>query len=217
MKNQNIVIGSNNAGLIEIDASRKTALAECEQAIQSGFATFVEVGMALCRIREEQLYRVTHRNFQEYCRQRWSFGKTHANRLVLAAQISHELAPLGAISHETQIRPLLKLKREQRREVWIEAVKLNPQPTQRQVKAAAQGVVGEIKVVRTPKTSGNGTVAIPTFNFDERCRAFLDLGIEEARALADFAECDLREAFCRVKADLESCQRILDEGARQHG
>ncbi|MDB6041446.1 MAG: hypothetical protein JWM99_5287, partial [Verrucomicrobiales bacterium] len=52
--------------------------------------------------------------------------------------------------------------------------------------------------------------------FTERCRAICIHGIEEARELFERAGwCDLRDAIGRVKTSLESCERILGEGAPQ--
>ena len=49
-------------------------LAECEDVINRGLATFVEVGNALLRIRDERLYRAEFGTFEAYCRQRWQMG-----------------------------------------------------------------------------------------------------------------------------------------------
>src|SRR5260221_3259797 len=45
--------------------------AECEAVIQRGWQTFVEVGRALARIRDQKLYRAEHDTFETYCRQKW--------------------------------------------------------------------------------------------------------------------------------------------------
>lgn len=63
-----------------------TVLAECETVIEAGLATFVEVGNALLRIRDERLYRDTHGTFEDYCRERWGISRTFAYDTMASAQ-----------------------------------------------------------------------------------------------------------------------------------
>ena len=56
------------------------ALTECEAVIERGLRTFVEVGEALLRIRDERLYRETHGTFEDYCRERWAMRREVADR-----------------------------------------------------------------------------------------------------------------------------------------
>jgi hypothetical protein len=70
-------------------------LAELETVIEHGRATFSEVGHALMEIRDSRLYRVTHKTFEDYCRERWDMGRAYANRLI-AASVQVALAPVGA-------------------------------------------------------------------------------------------------------------------------
>jgi len=232
MKIKSITLENENGGLEDVE----TALAACEETIQHGLGTFIEVGSALLKIREERLYRKMHRNFDEYCRKRWSFGKTHANRLVSAALASHELAPIGAISHESQIRPLLRLEPGKQQEAWREALKTNPAPTERQVKLAVQKLTPRIKrsVVshsfdlgkEAPEIGQESTgVAAPSHlavvrepaDYDARCNSFFSLGIDELRDLIDQSDwVDMREALLCLRENLERCCRILEEGRRQY-
>src|SRR5262245_60804584 len=50
-------------------------LTKYEAIIERGKKTFVEVGLALCSIKDKRLYRQTHTNFQSYCVQRWGFSR----------------------------------------------------------------------------------------------------------------------------------------------
>jgi hypothetical protein len=94
------------------------ALADCEAVIERGLAPFVEVGQALLRIREERLYRGTHKSFDDYCRERWQWSKGHANRQIEAAQVVQNLTPIGVTpKNEAQARELAPLPPEQQREV----------------------------------------------------------------------------------------------------
>ena len=54
--------------LSEAEAAEKMA---CEMVIEMGWSTFVEVGLALARIRDARLYRIEFDTFETYCRERW--------------------------------------------------------------------------------------------------------------------------------------------------
>ena len=42
--------------------------------------------VAFARIRDQSLYRCKFRNFEEYCRQKWQYGR-YVDRLISAAQV----------------------------------------------------------------------------------------------------------------------------------
>ena len=64
-----------------------TRLAECEQVIERGLGTFVEVGEALLEIRDSRLYRESHRTFEDYCRERWGMSRVRAHQLIDGADV----------------------------------------------------------------------------------------------------------------------------------
>src|SRR5262245_50156082 len=102
--------------------SETSLLIECEAVIERGLATFVEVGQALLRIRDERLYRATHKTFEEYCRERWGWSRRHVNRQIEAAGVVQNLGPIGPIpAHESQARVLAPLPPAEQREVWGKA------------------------------------------------------------------------------------------------
>jgi hypothetical protein len=83
---------------------------ECEEIILKGWETFLEVGHALAIIRDKRLYRDQVGTFEEYCRRKWEFSKTHANRLIDAAAVAAVLTPIGVkLKSESQARPLVGL------------------------------------------------------------------------------------------------------------
>jgi hypothetical protein len=83
-------------------------LAEMERVIESGLSTFQAVGRALMTIREERLYRETHSNFEDYCRERWKFRRRYADRLIQACQIGKDSSPNGTQPEtERQARKLI--------------------------------------------------------------------------------------------------------------
>ena len=73
-----------------------TRLAELEAVIEGGMRTFIEVGQALRTIRDTRIYREQgYKTFEDYCRARWHWSKTHANRQIKAAQQAAEMTPIG--------------------------------------------------------------------------------------------------------------------------
>ena len=78
-----------------LPVAEAAALARCEATIARGVKTFVEVGAALTEIRDARLYRATHTSFDDYCRERWQFGRSHAYRLIDSAAVVANLSPIG--------------------------------------------------------------------------------------------------------------------------
>lgn len=100
-------------------------LRECEQIIERGLTTFVEVGQALMEIRDGRLYREQgYSLFEDYCQQRWGWKHSHAYRLIESAQVATLLSPIGETPRtESQARELVPLLRQDEAavvEVWRE-------------------------------------------------------------------------------------------------
>ena len=97
---------------------------------------FYEAGVALKSLRERKLYRSTHRNFEEYCGDRFGFSRRHPYRLIDAASVVDNLCPNGTQetlgtkkiqilpTSERQVRDLVSLEPEQQREIWHKAVEI---------------------------------------------------------------------------------------------
>jgi hypothetical protein len=97
---------------------------------------FYEAGLALAEIRERQLYRSTHMNFESYCRERFQFSRDSAYLKMAAAEVYRNLEdnlPTNCRQHndeiplptnENQVRYLAKssLPPAQQVEVWQLAV-----------------------------------------------------------------------------------------------
>ena len=122
-------------------------LGRCEKVIQEGLKTFVDVGEALMTIRGQLLYRTTHSNFEEYCKEKWGMAKSHSHRLMQSAGVmailakhepEQEKSPRGDLletqgdskpqnkekvlpTTEKQVRPLTKLEPEQQPIAWERA------------------------------------------------------------------------------------------------
>jgi hypothetical protein len=97
----------------------------CEQILRKGLQTFFEVAQALLMIREKRLYRLTHPTFEAYCRQRWSYSRSYAWRLLAAAERLQLLPPKDGAprpAHERQMRPFLLMAPRHFPELWQQVV-----------------------------------------------------------------------------------------------
>ncbi len=99
---------------------------------------FYLAGKALAALRSRRLYRSTHKTFEEYCRDRFGFGRHAANRLIAGAAVVENLVTIRHQNRtesdlvtngtevlptsEYQVRPLVALEPDQQREVWHQAV-----------------------------------------------------------------------------------------------
>jgi hypothetical protein len=87
---------------IELSKPEKDMLTMCEETIQAGIAHFMQVGEALAVIRKARLYKEQFLSFEDYCRERWGFGRYRALHFIQAAETgqalvtrSHSLAGLN--------------------------------------------------------------------------------------------------------------------------
>jgi hypothetical protein len=100
-------------------------LARCESVIEKGMATFVEVGRALMEIRDGLLYRDQYDTFQDYCKERWGFGRQRAYQLICAAKANENVKHCLTNTHPANARQaaeLAKLPDEQQAKAWEEVV-----------------------------------------------------------------------------------------------
>lgn len=115
-------------------------LTECEERIERGLQTFVEVGTALAMIRDNKLYRAEHPTFADYCEARWQIGRAHAYRMIDAAQA---VSPIGDTdlpmpTKESQARELARIPDAERVEAWRRAHEATAgKPTAAAIRAAA--------------------------------------------------------------------------------
>ena len=101
-------------------------LKRCESQIKRGWDTFIEVGRALAKIQKDHLYRGDYRTFESYCKERWQYAKSHAYRLIGAAEVIEHLSPIGDKTalplNESQVRPLIGLPKELQLQAWKNAL-----------------------------------------------------------------------------------------------
>jgi hypothetical protein len=108
----------------KITRPEQSVLAECEAIVERGMDSFIEVGNALLRIRNERLYdkkpgHAGFATFQEYCEARWNMSRIHAHRMIEVAEVAENLLPIGNTpASESVVRPLAALPPAQQREAW---------------------------------------------------------------------------------------------------
>ncbi len=67
---------------VELTIAEQATLRDCETVIERGIKSFAEVGRALLAIKTDQLYRVTHRRFEDYCSERWNMTGRYPPRIL---------------------------------------------------------------------------------------------------------------------------------------
>lgn len=105
--------------LTSVESERLAAL---ERDIEAGQRTFIKMGTALAEIRDNRLYKSQFKTFEEYCREKWNFSRAHAYRLIDAAEIAEKLSPVGDILTERVARELVKVPKDQRKEIYKSAL-----------------------------------------------------------------------------------------------
>lgn len=92
---------------------------------------FYEGGYGLRELRDRRLYRSSHKTFEQYCKDRFGFGRAHSYRLIDAANVVDNLSPISEMSpirrqilptKLEQVKPLIPLPADKQREIWQQAV-----------------------------------------------------------------------------------------------
>lgn len=130
-----------------LSKQEQTRKSELVSVVKRGMATFVEVGRALQEIRDEKLYRDSHKTFEKFCGEEFEISRPRAYQLIEAAVVVDDLskkldknAPIP--ERDSQARELASVPPEQQVEVWQEAVQdaEGEQPTVAQVRAAVERI-----------------------------------------------------------------------------
>jgi hypothetical protein len=108
-----------------------------ESIIASNQRNFHCVGQALKQIRDHHLYRhLGFQSFESYVKNRWDIGKSHAYRLIDAANVVDHLSPIGDIlpRNEAQCRLLSPFESFDQRKIWRAFVQTGLALTARQLR-----------------------------------------------------------------------------------
>jgi len=124
----------------ELTAKEKSELATLEQTIKKGVTSFVEVGLALGRIRDEKLYRETHKTFADYCDEKWAFKDSRARQLIAAASVAENLKSVTTVTVKSEriARELVGLSKKTQKKALEKAAENNTKPTAKDVKEAVK-------------------------------------------------------------------------------
>ncbi len=109
--------------MVTLNPAAQVALASCEQRIERGLKTFIDVGQALAEIRDSRLYKGTHETFEAYLEGRWGMSRAHAYRMISAAEVVSPMGDTEALpTNERQTRELAKVPEAERADVWRKTV-----------------------------------------------------------------------------------------------
>ncbi len=148
----------------ELSEDEVTQLKSCERAIERGLRSFVEVGVALAKIRDERLYRKRFQTFSRYIEDRFGIKSRRAYQLIEGAEIATELKMCTKVhkapARETHVRPLAKLEPREREKVWSRVEKRAAQVNAPITQALVEGVVDE-QIRRDEKRSQRTTQQPP--------------------------------------------------------
>lgn len=105
---------------------------EREAIVSRALSSNLEAARALHEIfayNNGAIWRQEHRSFEDYCRAKWGYGKSHAYRLQECGDFVSQLkqSPIGDSLplNENQVRPLLVLPKEMRVECWTGLIAKN--------------------------------------------------------------------------------------------
>lgn len=119
-------------GSMELTITKdKARLEHLEGIISRNLQSFYEVGRALMEIRDNQLYEKVRgiANFETYCRERWDFHRSHAQRLIDSVIVIDNVSDrIQKPINIEQTRPLAKLREnpDAQRIAWDKAVETAP-------------------------------------------------------------------------------------------
>ena len=213
-----------------LSTDEQELLAECETDIIKNQQGFFMVGYRLWQIRDQELYRATHKQFAKYCNEKFDFSKTHANRLIQAYLCEQHLNGIKDVevyvpTKESQVRWISDLEPEQQIEVAHEVLakvgdgvasagdfgeargKLFPKP-KREVKASKLTKPAAVQVPPTPSN-------VVPLKFDTNLVSLAEIHKLIVQAYDDFSsgqEGKLREGLRKLKAE---SKKLADWQAQQ--
>ncbi len=224
---------SNQIALVEANSIQESVtplteaeqkhLAECEVIIEKGIKSFLEVADALLDVRDQKLYRVTHKTFQDYCADKWSISARHANRLMLGGEAVRNIesdqlvssVPAAVPENEAQARPLASLPKDKQVAAARIVAKQTKKPTTKDFQAAADEVEeDESPRVKSYNPRGDSKDKPASAKNDEKDK------LEKLLELVDQAETQARKiASCsdvvKVLSELsKTITRKLNGGAK---
>ncbi len=190
------------------DAVVSRSLVECEEVIERGMQTFVEVGQALAEIRDSRLYLEGYDRFEDYCKERWGWNASRARQICSASEISERIASVTIVTPlcESQVRPLTKLQPAEQPAAWNEAVELaeerGEQVTARVVQEVVDRRTGEvIDDAEIVETKAKPVTKSRPFQHPRRTTVFITLDTDDVEQSAQVIFNETSPAFVRDLAN----------------
>lgn len=129
----------------ELTKAEEQKLAKCEKTIERGM---LDVGSALRQVRDDQLYRGTHKTFSAYLKDRWSWDRRRAYQLIEASEVVEKLCTMVHNSdlptNERQARAIAQAPEDKQVEVLQKGNKIaaseNRKPTAKDYEKAVEEV-----------------------------------------------------------------------------
>ena len=101
-------------------------MARLEAIIEKGWMTFLDVGHALMKIQQDELYLDKYETFDAYVREKFDMSRSHAYNLINSAEVYDDLSAMADITvkpdNERQIRSLIALPKEKRAVTWKKVI-----------------------------------------------------------------------------------------------
>lgn len=125
----------------ELSVAEQSRLEELTGVVDRHLKSFMEVGRALAEIKATGLYRATHENFHDFCKEKWDMGRRYADMQIASYEVTANLcsnenncshlqlpSPSQFIEgqqpvlrlplNESQVRPLVGLPEPKQLEIW---------------------------------------------------------------------------------------------------
>lgn len=99
-------IAEAEATLIVLDEQQHAEKVECERIVAAGIQAFEETGKALARIKAGKLYADEFKTWDEYVREKWSFGIRRAQQLIAAAEVAENTRTIVRLPSEHVARQM---------------------------------------------------------------------------------------------------------------
>lgn len=125
--------------VVELTVAESKQLKECEHTIKQTKGAFVACGNALTKIRDNKLYRKTHKSFEDYCQERWGWTSRRANQLIEAAGVVKSLpGKQGSALPTSRSAEALKNVEPEKRSAVLEKATRSGKVTARSIAEAAE-------------------------------------------------------------------------------
>jgi len=103
-------------------------LERLEVVIKAGWKTFLEVGEALAKVRDLELYKGRYGSFEDYWKLELGFSRSYAYNLIGSAEVMEQLSSIEDFEvkslKEAQLRELISVPQEKRPAAWKRALEL---------------------------------------------------------------------------------------------